>query len=249
MHEDGILSRGSRAPYARCVGSRLRVVVLALSAGCVDAVGFLLLFGVFTAHLSGDTTRLAVDLGRGDLGTDALARTAVLVVFVLGVVAGVAVVASTARRERALLAAEIGCVVAVLVVGTIARDDRSLRYGSGVFYVVVILAALAMGLQSAYLRRVSGASVHTTFITGMLTALAEDGVAYYRDRGDHDARARISLHGTIWLSYLAGGIVGAALALELHLWALTLPIVLLVFVLARADFARTPYSPPSGRAR
>ena len=63
------------------------------------------------------------------------------------------------------------------------RDDRSLRYGSGVFYVVVILAALAMGLQSAYLRRVSGASVHTTFITGMLTALAEAGVAYYRDRG------------------------------------------------------------------
>jgi uncharacterized membrane protein YoaK (UPF0700 family) len=62
-------------------------------------------------------------------------------------------------------------------------------------------------------------------------------------------RARISLHGTIWLAYLAGGIVGAALALELHFWALTFPIVLLAFVFAGADFARTPYSPPGGRPR
>ena len=199
------------------MASRLWVVVLALSAGCVDAVGFLLLFGVFTAHLSGDTTRLAVDLGRGDFGTDALARTVVLVVFVLGVVAGIAVVASNARRERGLLIAEIACVIALLVVGTIARDDRSLHYGSGVFYALVVLAALAMGLQSAYLRRVSGASVHTTFITGMLTALAEDGVAYYRDRTDQVARSRLAVHGTIWLGYLFGGIVGAALALELEL--------------------------------
>jgi uncharacterized membrane protein YoaK (UPF0700 family) len=224
------------------MASRLRVVVLALSAGCVDAVGFLLLFGVFTAHLSGDTTHLAVDLGRGDFGTDALARTAVLVVFVLGVVVGVAVVASSAQRGRALLVVEIASVVTLLVVGTIARDEGSLRYGSGLFYVLVTLAALAMGLQSAYLRGVSGASVHTTFITGMLTALAEDGVAYYRDRGDRDARNRIALHGTIWLGYLVGGIVGAALALELHFWALVVPIVLLLVVLAGAGFPRTPHA-------
>jgi uncharacterized membrane protein YoaK (UPF0700 family) len=92
--------------------------------------------------------------------------------------------------------------------------------------------------------------VHTTFITGMLTALAEDSVAYYRDRTDYDARTRIGLHGTIWLGYLVGGIAGAGLALELelHFWALLLPIVLLSVVLARARFVRAPYSPPDGRA-
>jgi uncharacterized membrane protein YoaK (UPF0700 family) len=208
----------------------VRIALLALSAGCVDAVGFLLLFGIFTAHLSGDTTHLAVDVGSGEFGHDALARLAVLVVFVVGVVVGVAVIAAKATWRRGLLVVEVACLVALMVIGAVSIDSGTLTNDSGVFYVLVVLAAVSMGLQSAYLRRESGASVHTTFITGMLTALAEDGVAWYRDRSDTAARRRVAIHGGIWVGYLAGGIAGAALALEWDFWALALPVLLLLVV-------------------
>jgi uncharacterized membrane protein YoaK (UPF0700 family) len=101
-----ILNGSGWAPYAHAVAWRLRVSLLALSAGCVDAVGFLVLFRMFTAHLSGDTTKLAVDLGSGHFDADALAFFLVLVTFL--------------------------------------------------FYLLVVLSALAMGLQTAYLRRTAG---------------------------------------------------------------------------------------------
>jgi uncharacterized membrane protein YoaK (UPF0700 family) len=210
---------------------RVRIVLLALSAGCVDAVGFLLLFGIFTAHLSGDTTHLAVDLGSGDFRHDALARVAVLVVFVAGVVAGVAVMAANVERHRRVLVVEIACVVIVMVTGTATIGTSAFSNGSLVFYVLVVLAAVSMGLQSAYVRREAGTTVHTTFITGMLTALAEDTVAWYRDRTDTAARGRVATHGSIWVGYLVGGVAGAALAVQWDFWALALSVVLLLVVL------------------
>jgi uncharacterized membrane protein YoaK (UPF0700 family) len=194
-------------------------------------VGFLLLFGIFTAHLSGDTTHLAVDVGSGEFGHDALARVAVLVVFLVGVVVGIAIMAAKATWRRGLLAVEVACLVAMMVIGAATIDSGTLTNDSAVFYVLVVLAAVSMGLQSAYLRRESGASVHTTFITGMLTALAEDSVTWYRDRSDRAARRRVAIHGGIWVGYLGGGIAGAALALEWDFWALALPVVLLLVVL------------------
>jgi uncharacterized membrane protein YoaK (UPF0700 family) len=225
-------------------------VLLALSAGCVDAVGFLTLFSIFTAHLSGDTTRLAVDLGSGEFTADALAFAVVIVTYVSGVVLGVAVVSANERRHRLLLLAEIACLVALMTIGTAARDAGELYRGGFFFYFLVALSALAMGLQTAYLRRTAGTSVQTTFITGMLTALAEDYVAWHRDRADIEARRRVAIHGSIWLGYLGGGVVGALLAtgLDFEFWALVFPIALLVLVLADEEFRGTPYSSPDGRA-
>ena len=219
---------------------RVRVVLLALAAGGVDAVGFLTLFNVFTAHLSGDTTRLAVDLGSGDLNADALAVALVLITFVCGIFIGVYLVAANETRRRLLIAVEIACLVVLTTIGTITLDRGELHHGGFFFYLLVVLAALAMGLQTAYLRRTAGTSVHTTFITGMLTALAEDTVTWCRDRTDVEARRRISIHGCIWLGYLTGGIVGAALALEIDFWALALPITLLAVVALGEFTSRAP---------
>jgi hypothetical protein len=52
-------------------------------------------------------------------------------------------------------------------------------------YPLVALPAFAMGLQNAALRRVGGRIVPTTYVTGMLTELAEAGVEdlyWLRDR-------------------------------------------------------------------
>ena len=58
---------------------------------------------------------------------------------------------------------------------------------SGAYYALAALAVAAMGLQTAALRHVAGVAVHTTFITGMVTSLAEEVVAAARhDRAHHD---------------------------------------------------------------
>jgi uncharacterized membrane protein YoaK (UPF0700 family) len=87
--------------------------------------------------------------------------------------------------------------------------------------------------------------VHTTFVTGVLTHLAEETVnAFYARRDAHraggdaervtaaaTARREARLHGAVWLGYLGGGAAGAALALEWDLWALALPLAALVVLI------------------
>src|SRR5713226_7111684 len=106
-----------------------QAVVLAAIGGWVDAVGFLTLFGLFTAHLSGNTARLGVALGRGEAST-ALTYAVPIVVFFSGAVIGVAFMSVRNAQGRAamgpLLAVEAALVAAFMIVGTILRDDGDL---------------------------------------------------------------------------------------------------------------------------
>ncbi len=102
------------------------------------------------------------------------------------------------------------------------------------------LLTLAMGLQTATLRRVGRHSVHTTFVTGILTSLGEAiGQAVFRPHGpatspesqDPPLR-RIRLYGGIWSGYLIGAILGGALLGRVGLAALALPIAGLAVAVA-----------------
>jgi uncharacterized membrane protein YoaK (UPF0700 family) len=137
--------------------------------------------------------------------------------------------------------AEVACLVILMTVGAATRHD--VAFGDLLFFVLVGLAALAMGLQSALVRRAAGTSVHTTFVTGMIAAVGEDAVTWWHDRGDAVARARLALHSSIWAAYLVGGIVGTATQLQLAFWSLVIPVGTLVAVLA-VDFRR-PLADPS----
>jgi uncharacterized membrane protein YoaK (UPF0700 family) len=89
----------------------------------------------------------------------------------------------------------------------------------------------------------AGLPIHTTFVTGILTYVGEEAVnGWYarRDQRQDDARIsfrRARFHGGVWLSYLAGGILGAFIALHWDLWSLTLPLAALANLIV-FDFAR-----------
>lgn len=205
-------------------------IVLAGVGGWVDAIGFLTLFGLFTAHLSGNTARLGVAIGRGEAAT-ALTYAVPIVVFFAGAVLGVAfMTARQARGRRAigpLLAVEAVLVAAFMVVGTSLRDAGDVTPRSASYYGLAVLAVAAMGLQTAAVRHVAGVPVHTTFITGVVTHLAEAivGVAR-RDRGE--ARSRAGIYGSLVGSYVAGAASGAALEGVWALWALSVPVAVLI---------------------
>jgi uncharacterized membrane protein YoaK (UPF0700 family) len=109
------------------VAARPRVAItLAAIAGWVDAVGFLVLFGLFTAHLSGNTARLGVELGQGNVGLALYLRGADRRVLV-GVVVGMAYIGHRERGSRRLgplLGMELTLLVVYLGLGTAATRRR-----------------------------------------------------------------------------------------------------------------------------
>jgi uncharacterized membrane protein YoaK (UPF0700 family) len=221
---------------------------LAWVAGYVDAVGFLTLAGLFVAHMSGNTVRLGVFVGGGDWSL-AAQRFVPIVVFTLGVIAGIALCEALSRRSIPVPARVLGIEAVLLLVfmlaGRVVLGSDGASGGSWDYYLLAIVVVLAMGLQNVALRRVAGLPIHTTFVTGMLTYVGEEvvhgwtarrvlrraGVPRHRDDDAHVAFRRARLHGGVWLSYLIGGVLGAFIALHWDLWSLTLPLGVLAAVI------------------
>lgn len=236
---------------------------LALVGGYVDAVGYLVLFKLFTAHMSGNSIGMTVAVGQGDWA-EAFHRVFPIPIFVAGVLAGAALGEALHRRGvRSAVAAAFGLEVVLLGlfigVGTAVYRDGAVRPGAAwAFYLIAALPPLAMGLQNSALRRVGGLGVRTTYITGMLTNFAEETVQYaywLRGRiaagglraGLAESRRQPAFRGMvlyfgIWLAYVAGGVAGALAELQWRLWALLVPLAALAGV-AVADLIR-PISPP-----
>lgn len=227
---------------------------LAGVGGYVDAVGFLTLAGLFVAHMSGNTVRLGVFVGDGHWSL-AAQRLVPIVVFALGVAGGIALGEALRRRSAPaplarMLSVEAALLLAFMLVGRAVLDGASAAGGTWDYYLLAVAAVLSMGWQNAALRRVAGVPVHTTFVTGMLVHIAEETVngCYARrdarrlgavegNRVAQVAFRRVRLHGGVWLSYLAGGVLGALLALRWELWALAFPLAGLV-VLIGLDVTR-----------
>ena len=243
----------AREPDAGTAGDTEKAVLavsLAGVAGFVDVVGYLSLFGIFTAHMSGNSAELSAKLGHGAL-SPALTRGLAVLFFVLAVAAGAAVIEGLARAgvrspTSVTLTVEILLLVALVASGKWWLQ-AGLRVGTAPFFVLMALAVGAMGLQTASLRRVGGRTVRTTYVTGMLTALAESAVGYVFLRRDlrrspggprpdrKELRAaghRALLLAGIWCAYIGGGVAGAVLERRWRLDALLIPAAVLVVVVA-----------------
>lgn len=229
---------------------------LAWAAGGVDAIGFLTLFHLFTAHMSGNSAATGAYLGQHDWA-EGLRRAFPVPVFVAGVALGSAVVESGLRRKvaRPLLATlglECALIAVFLIWGRDLTAQGSLRGPSGGdFFALTALPTLAMGVQNAVLRRVGPVSVRTTYVTGMLTNFAEKGVAlcfWLRDRTRGRGRrrlglalrvfvrrpelARMGLFGGIWVSYIWGAYLSSEALGHWGLYALLLPLACLLCLIA-----------------
>ncbi|HEV2311281.1 MAG TPA: YoaK family protein [Acidimicrobiia bacterium] len=214
-------------------------LILAGVGGWVDAVGFLTLFGLFTAHLSGNTARFGVEIGQGAFGT-ALSYAVPIVVFFIGVVAGVWYMSARGRQALApLLAVEALLVTTFMVLGTVLHHAGDLTPRSPAYYGLAVAATAAMGLQTSSLRHVCHVEVHTTFVTGMITSLAVEVVGIVRHEPDALWRARI--HGSLVGAYIVGAVSGSALEAPWRFWSLAIPVVVLV-VLAVTRRRPTPVS-------
>jgi uncharacterized membrane protein YoaK (UPF0700 family) len=227
-------------------------LLLAWVAAFSDAIGFLVLQQLGASFMSGNSMAMGVALGRLDWAS-VLQRGLPILTFFLGNMLGFLVLTQVRRWGiRSPFAIVFGlealCLLAFLLLGTHALEGGIIRPSpSGIFSVCVVLLTLAMGLQTATLRRAAGQGVRTTFVTGVLSDWAhlmtqylswlrkqprEQQVRQTMRKSMQQASFRhLLLLAAIWGCYVLGAICGSALELHMALFALVFPLFVLAMLI------------------
>lgn len=147
--------------------------VLTLVTGLVDAVSYLRLGHVFVANMTGNVVFLGFAVADAkDFSVSA--SLAAIAAFLAGALAGGRLGSSLWEHRARLLAMasyiKIGLIGAALVVSIAAVNPDS----NWVRYALIVLLAMAMGLQNAIARRLGVPDLTTTVLTLTLTGIAAD---------------------------------------------------------------------------
>jgi uncharacterized membrane protein YoaK (UPF0700 family) len=196
--------------YSKHPGAAL-TCSLAFIGGFGDAAGFVLA-RTFTGHITGNLVLAAVSIASLDWPTTLLRLSAVLA-FLAGIFLSVLSARLAAATQRPPLAAAFAGEIVVIGAGALLLISHTATATE----IFVLCMSLALGLQNGAFRRTGGVSVHTTYLTGMLTGLliTQTERLFPRPPGASPVDAGgIRLVQGIWLSFFAGAAIGAALVLR-----------------------------------
>lgn len=227
--------------------------LLAWVAGFSDAIGFLVLQQLGASFMSGNSMATGAALGQMDWGS-AFRYGFAIFSFILGITLGILVSAQVRHWGiRSFLAIISGlealCLLAFLIIGSFAFQHGAIPPSpAGIFYLCIALLTLAMGLQTIVIQRVSGQSVHTTFVTGVLNNWTQALIHYLfwlhtqaterhfrralRESRQQTAFRHLLLLGGIWIWYVVGAICGSAFERHMALTALVFPLGVLAVLIA-----------------
>ncbi|HQX52053.1 MAG TPA: YoaK family protein [Planctomycetaceae bacterium] len=216
------------------------LLVLAFTAGYIDALSYLGLGRVFTANMTGNTVLLGIALAQFD--GDAIARAGLALA---GFVAGAAAGAWIVERDHSdslwpwsvtlSLILESLLLLAFAAVWYVAQDPLASATTTA---ALIVLSALAMGVQSAAVRRLEITGIATTYLTGTLTNLVS--LLMGRSRRKSKPFQHSVLLATVWIVYI-GGTVSAAVDLPRNLvLTLVFPVALIMAVILIATIVFRP---------
>ncbi len=197
---------------------------LTMVTGVVDAVSYLKLGHVFVANMTGNVVFLGFALA-GARGLSTSASLLALGAFLLGALGGgrLAVRHPDHRGHllRAASATQATLVAIALLVAVLAPSspDRTVRYA------LIVLLAVALGIQNAAAQRIAVPDLTTTVLTRTLTSLAADSGLAGGD-GAHVGRRALAVG-----AMLLGALAGALLALRVSI-AVALAVALALVVCA-----------------
>jgi uncharacterized membrane protein YoaK (UPF0700 family) len=182
--------------------------MLTIVTGIVDAVAYLALGHVFVANMTGNTVFLGFSAA-GATGVSVVGSLLAIACFLPGgIVAGRLASRFEARRLHQLRAATAMQLLLFMGAILIADDAGGLTTRADSRYALIILLALAMGVQNATARRLAVPDLTTTVLTLTLTGLAADS-RLAGGSGAHTGRRLLSVGGM-----LLGATLGALLLLK-----------------------------------
>lgn len=172
--------------------------LLALAAGCINAVGYLCFRHQPVTHLTGTSTELGMAVARGDLKEIAHWGLTLLSFLAGAMVSGFIVEQRTlqlGRRYGVVLTLES---ILLFAATPLIHDAKDLG---------LYLAAAACGLQNAMVSTYSGAALRTTHVSGIFTDL---GIYLgQRLRGVDVDMLRIHICVLVASNFIVGSMLGA----------------------------------------
>jgi len=216
-----------RTPTAR---SDLAIsAVMAGTAGFVDTCGFVALFGLFTAHVTGNFVLIGATLASPRPGI--LAKLLAFPEFVV-VVGATQLVLHRCKRSgrdptRAVLFGQAIALTVFLGLGAWASPVRDADSAS--VLLIGLFGVAAMAIQNVASRTVFARLAPTTVMTGNVTQIVMDSVdvALGADAGPAKARLRKMLPAVA--GFAIGAIAGGLGFVHLGFWCLIAPVVAILY--------------------
>ncbi len=249
------------APTPLTTSEKIAIALLMTwTAGFVDLIGFISLYGLYVSHMSGNTVAMARHISRHEwIGF--VRRGWPIITFIFGLILGSFIYDAEKRRNVPIrFRATIG--LETLLIGIFIAAGAGNGFKADIppqpafkFFVMVATLTIAMGLQNVSIRKVGGMNVYTTFVTGSLVKFAESISEYlfwFRDRTRGRFQNRIlkvlrvsprqlpvqhaALTFALWIVYLIGGISGGLATIRWELLGMLAPLVVLIAITAYGVF-------------
>jgi uncharacterized membrane protein YoaK (UPF0700 family) len=181
---------------------------LAFIGGYGDAVGFVLA-KTFAGHITGNLVLAPITLVAHDWRAASAHLTAV-VCFLAGIPLSVLPARlAVARPSWPVLTTIMGIETILIVAAYLALASHA----ASAVEIFVIFLSLALGLQNGAFRHTGGISVHTNYLTGMITGLiateAERLAFQALPRHRTDLDPKFNLFCGIWAAFVLGAAMGA----------------------------------------
>jgi uncharacterized membrane protein YoaK (UPF0700 family) len=209
------------------------VAGLAFTAGFIDALS-LLRFGVFASVMTGNTIILGLGIARGEPVSSALRSAIAIGTFMVGVAVGTSIADSTSDRQGRIwpsgatkaFVLEFLALLALAVGGVFVGSTSS----SNLVYVLIALAAMSMGMQSAGFNALGISGASTTRITGTYENFVIDLYRWCRSSSLKTAlkkRSDAALQAMVVIVYVLAAIAGGLAETYLSLDATLIPVIVL----------------------
>lgn len=213
------------------------ILLLCMSSGIVDVVGYLSLGHVFTANMTGNIVLMGLAIGKVE-GLAVLRSVTALV----GFIAGTAIAALIVNKDKkpslwpksVTYALSIEGIILIIFAITSSRVSDSESW----VYFFIILLSIAMGMQTTAARRLGIAGISTTVLTNNLANVVEDVIQQLRLLFGRNTKMTFSPDSLLRLMavviYCLGAIIGTIAEVSHPLGIVWVPIAVLASIILTA---------------
>jgi uncharacterized membrane protein YoaK (UPF0700 family) len=186
------------------------LLAMTFVTGLVDAFSYLILGHVFVANMTGNVILLGFALA-GAPGFSIAASVAAIAAFAVGAIVGGQIGGRMAHHRGRLLALATSVQIVFFAASVILAGVSGNPVG-GYRYPLIVVLAIAMGVQNAAARKLAVPDMTTTVLTLTITGTAADSTIA-GGAGSRSGRRLVTI-----VAMLAGAIVGAALVLNTEIF-------------------------------
>ncbi|ASB89478.1 UPF0700 transmembrane protein YoaK [Bacillus sonorensis] len=207
----------------------IMLLLLCLTAGIVDVIGYLSIGHVFTANMTGNIVLLGLAIGHSLQKTVMYSLTALLG-FIIGVIIASAIVG---KQEKSFWPPAV--TTALMIEGFVLLLFACLSLFQISAHILILLLSMAMGLQTTAARKLGIAGISTTVLTGTLANFFEDvSTRFFRKSHQNIFHTDALLRALTIVFYCLGAVIAAVVEPAYRFGVVWLPIVIIIAIVATA---------------